>query len=235
MIKAIIFDFGQTLVDSANGFRTAEKVAKEKIFNTLLQGGKNINQAVFLDKYRSIRKLFHDASIFSRVAIWKTVYDNFDYQMEQPLLEQMEIVYWDQIKQLTKPFPETLAVLEALTQRYQLGIISNTQGQKTEKNHRMALFPEIETFFATIIIAGESGIPPKPDSQSFELCLKQMKLKPSEAIYVGDDYRNDVCGSADAGLKPVWLQHRSVQRNWPEHKTTAFIIEDLRELLTIEY
>ena len=29
MIKAIVFDFGQTLVDSAAGFRLAEKVAKE--------------------------------------------------------------------------------------------------------------------------------------------------------------------------------------------------------------
>ena len=32
MIKAILFDFGQTLVDSADGFRAAETIAKEKIF-----------------------------------------------------------------------------------------------------------------------------------------------------------------------------------------------------------
>ena len=234
MIKAIIFDFGQTLVDSANGFRTAEKVAKEKILNTLLQDGKEVNPEVFLDKYRTIRKSFHESSNFSRVAIWRTVYDNFDHQIEQTQLEQMEMEYWDQIKLLTKPFPETISVLETLSQRYQLGIISNTQGQKTEKNHRMALFPEIETFFDTIIIAGESGIPSKPDPQPFKQCLKQMKLNPSEAIYVGDDYRNDVCGSGEAGLKPVWLKHRSVQRNWPEHKTTALVIKDLSELLTIE-
>jgi FMN phosphatase YigB (HAD superfamily) len=28
MIKAILFDFGQTLVDSSNGFRAAEKEAQ---------------------------------------------------------------------------------------------------------------------------------------------------------------------------------------------------------------
>lgn len=30
MIRAIVFDFGQTLVDSADGFRTAEKEAQRK-------------------------------------------------------------------------------------------------------------------------------------------------------------------------------------------------------------
>jgi phosphoglycolate phosphatase-like HAD superfamily hydrolase len=29
MIKAVIFDFGQTLVDSAGGFRKAEKEAQD--------------------------------------------------------------------------------------------------------------------------------------------------------------------------------------------------------------
>ena len=32
MIKAVIFDFGQTLVNSADGFRTAEKQAQDKLF-----------------------------------------------------------------------------------------------------------------------------------------------------------------------------------------------------------
>ncbi len=33
MIKAVLFDFGQTLVDSAHGFRTAEKEAQTRIFS----------------------------------------------------------------------------------------------------------------------------------------------------------------------------------------------------------
>ena len=34
-IKAVLFDFGQTLADSADGFRAAEKQAQEKIFKSL--------------------------------------------------------------------------------------------------------------------------------------------------------------------------------------------------------
>ncbi len=32
MIEVILFDFGQTLVDSSEGFRTAERNAQSKIF-----------------------------------------------------------------------------------------------------------------------------------------------------------------------------------------------------------
>ena len=35
MIKAVIFDFGQTLVDSAEGFRSAEKQVEKKIFDEI--------------------------------------------------------------------------------------------------------------------------------------------------------------------------------------------------------
>lgn len=234
MIKAIIFDFGQTLVDSANGFRMAEKVAKEKIFEVLQFQGKETDQSVFLNEYRRLRKYFHNISNFSRVSIWEAVHQHFGNQADLADLEQMEQDYWNQVKQLTEPFPETIEVLGKLSQKYQLGIISNTQGQKTSTSHRMALFPEIESFFEVIIVAGESGIPPKPAAKPFELCLEQMKIKPAEAIYVGDDYRNDVKGSGATGLVPVWLKHRSVQRNWPEVKTTAITIRDLNELLTLK-
>ena len=55
MIQAVIFDFGQTLVDSADGFRRAEKEAQEKIFR-----GLSITlHDEFISHYRRIRKAFH--------------------------------------------------------------------------------------------------------------------------------------------------------------------------------
>ena len=39
MIKAILFDFGQTLVDSADAFRAAEKEAKDRLFAQISGSG----------------------------------------------------------------------------------------------------------------------------------------------------------------------------------------------------
>jgi len=222
MIKAIIFDFGQTLVDSADGFRFAEKIAKEKIFLNLFPSADKNQWQTFLTEYRQIRKSFHEKSNFSRPAIWQAACDRFNCRADLRKFAQMETEYWELVKSRTTAFPETINVLEKLAKEFQLGIIT-------------ALFPDIEKFFSTIIIAGEFGVPAKPDLQPFLLCLERMKIKPTEAIYVGDDFQKDVCGADYAGLHPVWIKHSLVKRSWPDPgaHTHAIVITNLNELLEI--
>ena len=90
MIKAIIFDFGQTLVDSADGFRSAEKIAKEKVFSNLFSQLPNAGDdqlQIFLTAYRQIRKNFHAKSNFSRFEIWQAVYERFNCRADFKLLK----------------------------------------------------------------------------------------------------------------------------------------------------
>ena len=89
-------------------------------------------------------------------------------------------------------------------------------------------------FFETIVVAGEGGVPSKPDPIPFSLCLETLGIPPEETVYVGDDWRIDVCGSAAVGMHPIWLQHRLVTRNWPVVETTAPVIDNLKALLEIE-
>jgi HAD superfamily hydrolase (TIGR01549 family) len=236
MIKAIIFDFGQTLVDSADGFRFAEKIAKEKIFSSLFPDAGDDQWQTFLTEYRQVRKKFHAISHFSRLDIWQAVYEKFNEQSDSSLLTLMETEYWESVKSRTTPFPETISALTSLAKQFELGIITNTQGQKASGTHRIALFPGIEKFFKTIIIAGEDGIPTKPDSKPFLVCLDEMNLKPAEAIYVGDDYQKDIIGAGRVGMHPVWLKHTLVKRTWPkpEPDRPVHTITDLNQLLEIQ-
>ena len=66
-----------------------------------------------------------------------------------------------------------------------------------------------------IVIAGEDGIPTKPDEQPFLHCLRQMNLDSGDCFDVGDDDRFDVGGSRDVGMRPVWLKHHCVRRTCP--------------------
>jgi putative hydrolase of the HAD superfamily len=235
MIKAMIFDFGQTLVDSADGFNAAEKIAKEKVFLSLFPDADDDQWQIFLMEYRQIRKSFHAESNFSRFAIWQAVYDRFNCRADSKKLMQMEAEYWELVQSKTTPFPETISVLEKLTKLFKLGIITNTQGQKTSRNHRLSLFPGVEKFFKTIIIAGESGMPAKPDSKPFLLCLEKMNIKPAEAIYVGDDFQKDVLGAGSVGINPIWIKHSLVKRSWPDPDvhTRFSVITNLNQLLEI--
>jgi HAD superfamily hydrolase (TIGR01549 family) len=144
-----------------------------------------------------------------------------------------ETSYWEKVKSETKIFPETQQVLSKLAANYRLALITNTQGQKSTETHRLSQYPELEKFFDFIIIAGEGGVPPKPDPEPFRLCLKNLGLTNSEAVYVGDDFRIDICGAKDAGLHPIWIKHHLVTRNWPDVETAVPIISSLDKLLEL--
>ena len=230
MIKAVIFDFGQTLVNSADGFRTAEKEVQSKLFAGL---GLTI-QDDFLANYRRLRKALQQQSNFSRKFLFHEVYFYYCLTPDEKLLELWETEYWETVKANTAVFPEALDVLENLNRTYRVALITNTQGQRQAGNHRISLFPEIEKFFEVILVAGEGGIPPKPSAEPFRICLEMMGIRASEAVYVGDDYRIDVCGAGNAGLHPIWLKHHAVKRNWPEVQTFSPVIASLSELLDLK-
>jgi HAD superfamily hydrolase (TIGR01549 family) len=226
MIKAILFDFGQTLVDSAGGFRAAEKEAQMRIFADL--GVESWTD--FLARYRKLRGEFHARSDFSRRALWEAVYSHFGCEPAALSLRDAEREYWETVQSHTQPFAEAGAVVAQLAGRYPLALITNTQGQGTGYRHRLALFPNLERHFRVIIIAGEDGVPPKPDPAPFKYCLEFLDVTPDQAVYVGDDWRIDICGAQAAGIRPIWLQHCSVSRNWPTAETTVPVITSLEQL-----
>lgn len=233
MTKAFLFDFGQTLVDSADAFRAAEKEAQDRLYSDLVSRPDGPSREDFLDRYRSVRKEFHQQSNFSRQSIWRSVCGYFQHEPDPKQIETWERDYWTQVGSRTTPFPETTRVLEVLSRRYQLALVTNTQGQKNTGSHRLALFPRLENFFQVIVVAGESGIPPKPDVEPFRRCLEKLNVRPHEAVFVGDDWRIDICGATNAGIRPVWLQHHTVKRNWPDVESDVTVISRLDQLFDL--
>ncbi|MDX1486839.1 MAG: HAD family hydrolase [Acidiferrobacterales bacterium] len=229
MIDAILFDFGQTLVNSADGFRAAERDAQRKLIMAL--GDMPWDQ--FIDCYRDTRKRLHDQSRISRVDLWRAVYAAFEREPDLAQLVSWEGEYWQTVNRYTAPFPEAVAVLEQLQPRYGLGLVSNTQGQVNDAGHRLHEFPELARFFGVAIFAGEGGIPAKPDPKPFQLCLERVGVKPQAAVYVGDDLRIDVGGARGVGMQPVWLKHHTVTRNWPARESEVPVITSLEELLDL--
>jgi putative hydrolase of the HAD superfamily len=230
MIRAIVFDFGQTLVDSADGFRAAEKEAQRKAGEALGLTG----EEKFLEVYREIRSRFHARSDFSRKRILEELFRHYGRRPDPALLERWETEYWDRIKAMTRIFPESETVLTALKDRHRLALITNAQGQTEEGNHRLGNYPGLMRFFEVIVVAGEGGVPAKPDPIPFHLCLARLGIEADDAVYVGDDWRIDVCGSQAVGMHPVWLKHRTLRRNWPQVETAAPVVDSLEGLLDIE-
>jgi HAD superfamily hydrolase (TIGR01549 family) len=229
-VKAVIFDFGQTLVDSADGFRRAEKEAQEKLFAGLALSLRE----PFLENYRRIRSQFHGRSEFSRRAMWRELYHFYCLPADDAQLTVWESEYWETVKAHSTLFPEAVPVLERLNRRLRVALITNTQGQPRSGTHRISQFPQLEPYFQVVIVAGEEGVPPKPDPEPFRRCLAELGVAAGAAMYVGDDWRIDVGGSRGAGMRPVWLKHEMVQRNWPEVAPDVPVITRLDQLFGLE-
>ena len=229
-VKAVIFDFGQTLVDSADGFRRAEKEAQEKLFKALALSLQN----PFLENYRRIRSQFHERSQFSRRAMWQELYHYYCLAADDLQLTAWETEYWETVKVHSTLFPEAVPVLERLNRSHKVALITNTQGQPRSRAHRISQFPQLEPYFQVVIVAGEDGVPAKPDPEPFRRCLDELGVAPAEAVYVGDDWRIDVGGSRGAGLWPVWLKHEQVQRHWPDVVADVPVITRLDQLFELD-
>ena len=229
IVRAVVFDFGQTLVDSAGGFRAAEKQLQAR----LLAGLPGVDPEPFLEYYRQQRFEFQQRSDFSRKALCLAVLDHYGHPADPAVVEAWETDYWESVRANTREFPEARGVLQTLKLSFRLGLVTNTQGQGREGTHRLGDFPELIAHFDAVVIAGEAGVPEKPALRPFRMCLERLGCLPEEGVYVGDDWRIDLCGARGAGMHAVWLQHRSTRRNWPSVAGEFPVIGSLDELLQL--
>jgi FMN phosphatase YigB (HAD superfamily) len=59
-------------------------------------------------------------------------------------------------------------------------------------------------YFDTVVCSSEIVFR-KPDRAMFEVALRSLKVSPSEAMFIGDDYHADIIGAKKVGMKAVWL------------------------------
>jgi len=98
-------------------------------------------------------------------------------------------------------YPEVPGILEQLQPRFQLAVVSNFDG-------RLRLILQhlgISKFFPNVFVSSELGAD-KPDPEIYRRALRLMKLKPNEALHVGNDPKRDWEAASAAGLSIFQLE-----------------------------
>ena len=104
------------------------------------------------------------------------------------------------------PDPEALTLLPQLRSRgFILGMISNAPRNIDDLCRGWGLNLDL------VITSAEVGVE-KPHPAIFLAALRKAGVKPQEAIYVGDDYNNDVQGAEKAGFKAILLDREGSQK-----------------------
>ena len=101
-------------------------------------------------------------------------------------------------------FEGVLEALESLKKTYSLGVITN--GNADLKQIGM------DHLFEHCFSSADTNAH-KPDPKAFEALIKASKLRPEEICHVGDHPINDVKGSYECGMKPIWFKNPGAE--WP--------------------
>jgi 2-haloacid dehalogenase len=103
------------------------------------------------------------------------------------------------------PFPDTIAALQKLQQRYRLAIISNIDDNLFAETRK-----HLRVDFAAVITAQQARSY-KPSINNFRFALQTLGIKPSRLLHAGQSVYHDVIPAQSLGIRTVWVNRKSAR------------------------
>jgi len=123
-------------------------------------------------------------------------------------------------RKVFEPFPGVYGMLERLRERFPLALLSDAQRCYTEPEIKML---KLDWFFDVMYLSSDHGFR-KPEPRYFRLALESLGgIRPSQAVYVGDNHYRDLTGAKGVGMKMVLV--RSDEREYEDVQPDAYIEE----------
>ena len=188
MIKAILFDLDDTLLDRTTSLAEFVKEQHQRFKLDHVAYETYHRRFLELDQrgYAAKPQVFH--ALITEFAIPASV---------EALLADFEQGAWTSCTLL----PDAAAVLAGLRVRgYKLGVITNGEEWSQMRKLRVA---GLLTLFDLIVISGNEQVK-KPNPQIFMRAAERLAVRPDECAFVGDHARNDIYGAGAVGMKTIW-------------------------------
>ena len=227
-LRAVLFDIDDTLFSTTH----FAELARRNAVRAMVETGIGLPEEVVLRELEEV------------IAEFSSNYDHhFDQLLRRLRPKALEKVnsalivaagvaaYHDTKFRELKPFDDVLPLLEALRRAGLLtGIITHGWTVKqAEKIVRLGLVPHLDP--GAVFISDQLGIS-KPNPKIYSIALRDLGLKPSEAMYVGDNPTHDVAPPKSIGMIAVWARraarHGLEGRVEPDH-----VVDDFQELRAI--
>jgi putative hydrolase of the HAD superfamily len=200
MIKAILFDLDDTLID----FKGMKEAAIKEASKAMVKAGLDMPEKEAYDKLNE--------------AYWKNIESNTaiaDFLKQLGKLDDRILAagingYLRGKLAHTDPVPGALDVIKKLKKKYKVGVI--TDAPRLKAWQRLNLMGMDKLF--DVVVAYEDTGKRKPDEMPFRVALKKLGVKPEEAIMVGDWYERDVEGAKKVGMKAVLVGKPCGNEDW---------------------
>lgn len=198
MFRALLMDLDDTLIKSSQVYDRALEFAS---YYLAAKNNLSLNEffPVVKKKDTLIRKNFPTVHTrHSRILVYRHALDEIGAQYSLSDLPAAEDIYWEFFDENVSLYP---GVVDALKKIHDAGIKTAVVSDgdlrgRIRKIEAVGLLPYIDQVFAS-----EETIFEKPFSAIFTLALSKLNVKNTEALMIGNNYKNDIQGAQLVGIK----------------------------------
>lgn len=221
MIKVIIFDLDNTLID----FLKMKKISIEASVDAMIGAGLTIKKEIAIDK---IFEIYDEIGMESR-DIFQEFLKKSCGKVDYRILGSGIAAYRKVHTSFYEPYPHVIPTLIKLKEK---GIIFAILSDAPRLKAWIRLCSiKADPFFNTVVTFDDTK-KWKPDPAPFKFILNKLKEKPENCLMVGDNLERDIAGAKKVGMKTCLAKYGVVRKSKSNMKPD-FVIKDFRELNNI--
>jgi putative hydrolase of the HAD superfamily len=220
MIRAVVFDLDNTLVD----FMAMKRLAVEAAVSSMIDAGLKLPKA---EVHERIDAIYKERGMEFQSVFDQLLYDIFQ-KVDYKILSAGIIAYRRAREAALVPYPHVYMTLIELTIRgLKLAVVSDAPSREAWLR---LCYLNLHHNFDSVVTFDDTG-ERKPSPVPFQKVLDNLGVTGSEALMVGDWAERDMVGAAKVGMKTVFARYGDTFGT--VHSGADYDIEDIQQLIQI--
>jgi len=220
MIKAIVFDLDNTLVD----FMVMKRQAVDAAIHAMRDAGLNLS----VDEIRKrIDEIYEVRGMEFQTVFDELLYNEFS-KIDYKILSAGVLAYRRAREAALVPYPHVyLTLMELMKMRMKLAVVSDAPSKEAWLR---LTYLNLHHMFDVVVTFDDTG-ERKPSPGPFKKVLERLNVQPEESLMVGDWAERDVVGAAQVGMKTVFARYGDTFGT--QSSNADYDIDDTAQLIDI--
>ena len=223
MIKAILFDVDNTLID----FMKMKRKSCEAAVEAMISAGLKMKKE---DAMKEIY-IIYDKKGMEYKAVFEKIIKKSNGKIDYRIMASGVLAYRSVKEEQVIPYEGVMPTLKVLKKKYKLVVVSDAPAMKAWTRLIMA---KLDGYFDLVLTKSDVK-KQKTSTVPFNSALKYLKIKPEEALMVGDRIERDIQTPKKLGIKTCFARYGVEDSKKPAigRSGADFEINEFKELIDV--